>query len=230
MLKGWVRTSLIDYPGQIAAVLFLGGCNLRCPMCHNGELIEAPHQLPDIPLEEVYTYLLQRKGRITGVVVSGGEPCLQPDLPTMLTQLRTMGLKTKLDTNGTRPDMLVNLLDGVLLDAVAMDIKAPPAGYDRLSGTTVDRQTIEQSISLLRASNLWIEFRTTVVPGLLTKADIHTIGEWLSGAPRYVLQQFSPQHCYEEGLRHTAPYPTAVLKEMALDVSPFFDEVLLRGV
>lgn len=230
MIKGWIPASLIDYPGRIAAVLFLGGCNLRCPMCHNAALIDHPQEIDDIPVGNILAHLAARKGRVTGAVVSGGEPCLQPDLPGLLGQLRAAGVSLKLDTNGTRPGMLKSLLDAGLLDAVAMDIKAPPAKYAELSGTAVNLSEIEESIRLLRAWGGWVELRTTVVPGVLGVDEIKVIGAWLSGLPRYVLQQFSPQHCYAEDYRRKIPLPSSVLRQMAAAAAPYFSEVHLRGV
>lgn len=215
-LKGWVRTSLIDYPGHIACVLFSGGCNLRCPPCHNADLVLRPGELPSLPEEEVFSFLSRRAGRIDGVVLTGGEPTLQPDLLPFLRRLRALPLEIKLDTNGFRPDVLNDALEAGLVDYVAMDIKAPPEKYGLLAGRPgLDLAPLHASIALLRRSNLPHEFRTTVVPGLLTEEDIAAIARWIEGATRYVLQQFRPIGTLDPALSEATPYPAQRLREMA---------------
>ena len=136
-IKGWARTSLIDFPGHIATVLFTAGCNFRCPMCHNAELVLRPGALPSLRLDELWAFLAKRAGKITGVVVTGGEPTLQPDLPELLERVRDLGYVVKLDSNGYRPDALADLLDADLVDFVAMDVKAPPEKYELLAGVPI---------------------------------------------------------------------------------------------
>ena len=231
MIKGWVRTTLLDYPGQIASSVFLGGCCFRCPMCHNADLVLRPHSLPDIPIETVLEYLGQRKGKITGLVVSGGEPCLSPCLPDFLRQVRTLGIRIKLDTCGYMPDILSELLGENLVDMVAMDIKAPPAKYACLAGLAqVDLDRINTSIALIRNSGLSCEFRTTVVSDWITPDDIAAIADWLAGVECYVLQQFRAQDCLDPGLNQKSPYPVSVLLEMQKIASQKIERVELRGV
>ncbi|HEC35543.1 MAG TPA: anaerobic ribonucleoside-triphosphate reductase activating protein, partial [Anaerolineae bacterium] len=167
-LKGWARTSLIDFQDHIATVLFTGGCNFRCPICHNCDLVLRPGELPDLSEAEVWAFLARRRGLVDGVVITGGEPTLQPDLIPFLRRLREQGLDIKLDTNGYRPDVLERLLSAGLVDYVAMDVKAPPEKYPLLAGRAdVDVALVQRSIGLLRDSGVLYEFRTTVVPGLL---------------------------------------------------------------
>ena len=231
MIKGWVRTTLIDYPGEIASIVFLGGCNMRCPMCHNAELVQTPGAFTDILESEVLAFLKKRRGILTGVVVSGGEPCLSKGLIPFLREIRALNLKIKLDTNGYLPEKLENLLLEGLVDFVAMDIKAPPEKYGQLSGVKdIDLGRINASIRLIRQSGLPYEFRTTVVPNWLTKVDIVSIADWLQGAQRYVLQQFRPQGCLSEDLNEVSPYPVQVLQEMQAVASEQIAEVLLRGI
>ncbi|MCD4752148.1 MAG: anaerobic ribonucleoside-triphosphate reductase activating protein [Anaerolineaceae bacterium] len=230
MIKGWVHTTLIEYPGEIASIVFLGGCNMRCPMCHNGDLVLSPASFPDIPEDTVLEFLEKRTGKITGIVISGGEPCLSSGLIPFLHRLKSLNIKVKLDSNGYRPDILEIIFGQNLIDFFAMDVKAPPEKYALLSGISpLDITRIETSIQLIRESGLPYEFRTTVVPGLISVEDIHAIGQWLDGTERYVLQQFRPQNCLDPQLNLLSPYPTKVLEEMKAVAANYFGEVLLRG-
>ncbi len=229
-LRGWVRTSLIDYPGRIATVLFTGGCNLRCPPCHNADLVLRPGERPAVSEEEVLAFLTRRAGRIDGVVLTGGEPALQPDLLPFLRRLRPLGLALKLDTNGFSPAVLAAALEEGLLDYVAMDIKAPREKYPLLAGRPdLDLSPLEQSIALLRAAAVACEFRTTVVPGLLDEDDIAAIARWLAPAPLYVLQQFRPLNTLDPALRRSAPYPPTRLRAMACACRQWVAQVEVRG-
>lgn len=231
MIRGWVRTTLIDYPGQIASAVFFGGCPFRCPMCHNPDLVLRPNSLPQIPPEAVLDYLVQRKGKITGLVVSGGEPCLTPQLPHFLRQVQDLGVQIKLDTCGYFPEVLARLLEEKLVNMVAMDIKAPPAKYAQLTGIKqVELDRIQASINLIRNSGVQYEFRTTVVSDWITAEDIDTIATWLEGAQVYVLQQFRPQNCLDSALNQKSPYPCAVLQAMRDIAAEKISEVLLRGI
>ena len=237
-LKGWVRTSLIDFPDRIATVLFTGGCNFRCPMCHNADLVLHPEDSPDLSQEEVWDFLSRRAGLVDGVVITGGEPTLQIDLAPFLRRVRALDLDIKLDTNGYRPDVLAALLSEGLLDYVALDVKAPPEKYALLVGwadgstgltKVLDLTRVERSIELLRSSDLSYEFRTTVVPGLLVEEDIEKIARWIAGAERYVLQQFRPSHTLDPALEQVSPYPMERLQEMAGRVDRWVAQVAVRG-
>ncbi|MEA3339006.1 MAG: anaerobic ribonucleoside-triphosphate reductase activating protein [Chloroflexota bacterium] len=229
-IKGWIKTSLIDYPEHIATVLFTGGCDFRCPMCHNADLVLRPGELPTLPLEEVWEFLSRRAGLVDGVVITGGEPTLQPDLPSFLRQARALELDIKLDTNGHNPDILESLLDEELVDYVAMDVKAPPAKYPRLAGRPdLDLQRVERSVALLRGSGVPCEFRTTIVPGLLTEEDVEEIARWIAGAERYVLQQFRPLGALDPSLEKATPYPVERLQAMAERAGRWVNQVTVRG-
>ncbi|MBN2554737.1 MAG: anaerobic ribonucleoside-triphosphate reductase activating protein [Anaerolineales bacterium] len=231
MIRGWVRTSLIDYPEHVASVVFTGGCSFRCPMCHNAGLVLNPESLAKVDEEEVFAFLDRRAGLVDGFVVSGGEPTLQAGLPSLLRRVRERSLAIKLDTNGYHPECLQRLLEEGLLDYVAMDIKAPPDGYARLAGLKqLDMTRIAASIDLLRTSDVSFELRTTVVPQWLQEDDILAIGRWLDGAPHYVLQQFRPQGTMDSQLQALEPYPAEEIHAMAASVRTHFDRVDVRGV
>ncbi len=230
MFKGWVRTSLIDYPDHIATVLFTGGCNFRCPFCHNTSLVLAPNSLPDINLDTLWDFLARRWGLINGVVITGGEPTLQPDLIPTLRQIRSYGLPIKLDTNGYHPDMLTALLEYDLIDYVAMDIKAPLEKYALLTGLPqIDPARIESSIALIQKSKVAYEFRTTVVPGILDREDIAAIARWIEGADLYSLQQFRPQNTLVQDLQKAAPYSNEVISSLAQAASFWVKKVIVRN-
>lgn len=231
MIKGWVHTTLLDYPGQIASAVFVGGCCFRCPMCHNADLVLHPHTLPDIPINAILDYLERRQGKITGLVVSGGEPCLWSELPEFLRQVHEMGLRIKLDTCGYLPNMVSALLRENLIDSIAMDIKAPPAKYSQLAGlASVDLDRIYDSVAIIRNSDLPYEFRTTVVNDWITREDIAEISDWLAGVQRYTLQQFRTQNCLDPTLNQRSPYPVQVLLEMQTIASQKIEHVFLRGI
>ncbi len=229
-VKGWVRTSLIEYPDHIASVLFVGGCNFRCPPCHNADLVQRPAEMPDLDVEEVWAFLARRVGLVDGVVVTGGEPTLRGDLIPFLRRARARGLDVKLDTNGYRPDVLAALLDEGLVDYVAMDVKAPPEKYALLAGRAdLDVTRLERSVGLLRNSGIRHEFRTTVVPGLLDEADVEGIAAWIAGAERYVLQQFRPLRTLDPGLKAATPHPVERLRAMAERASRWVRQTVVRG-
>jgi pyruvate formate lyase activating enzyme len=248
-LKGWVRTSLIDFPDHIATVLFTGGCNFRCPMCHNADLVLRPGEMPDLPLEEIWAFLARRVGLVNGVVVTGGEPTLQPNLQSFLRQVRERGVDVKLDTNGYRPDVLEALLGEGLVDYVALDVKAPPEKYPLLIGwvgassdeawavnaagaqvpATLDMARLERSMDLLRESGISYEFRTTVVPRLLDEEDVAAIARWVAGAEVYVLQQFRPSGTLDPALEAVPPYPVDRLQAMAERARRWVPQVVIRG-
>lgn len=190
-IGGLIKFTLIDFPGRPAAVVFTQGCNFRCRYCHNPELVY-PHMFAEpVAKEEIYSFLKRRQGTLEGVVVSGGEPTLHEDLPAFMADLKAMGYATKLDTNGTRPDMLRQLLDAKLLDYIAMDIKAPLEKYSLITGVDFNPEILRQSMDLIRQSGLEYEFRTTYDKEVLTDADISTITQRLNGK-NYRVQECLP--------------------------------------
>ena len=229
-VKGWVKSSLLDYPGKIAASLFCGGCNFRCPHCHNADLVLHPDHQPDLPPDQIWDLLSRRHGLLDGVAISGGEPTLQPDLLAFARRVREMGFLVKLDTNGYRPDVLEAILDAGLVDYVAMDIKAPMTKYAMATGVAIDVGRIERSMALLGRGLVAYEFRTTVVPGLLAEEDIIEIARLVSGVPRFCLQQFVPHNTLDPQLTKQVPYLPERVRAMADLVAPWVGEVRLRGV
>ncbi|MGV1100645.1 anaerobic ribonucleoside-triphosphate reductase activating protein [Thiovibrio sp. JS02] len=195
-IKGFLETSFIDWPGKLCAILFVGGCNFRCPFCHNHPLVLAPEGLESIPFTTVLQRLAPRRKWLDGICVSGGEPTLSPGLPQLIAHLKAEGWAIKLDTNGSRPAVLEALLADGLLDMVAMDVKAPlvQEKYDRCAGARVDLGGIRKSIALLRESGVAHEFRMTVAPFLHSEADIHVWSRQVGGEnARLKLQNFNPK-------------------------------------
>lgn len=190
-IGGMQKLTLLDYPGKVACTVFLSGCNLRCPYCHNPGLV-LPDQInaPGIPESEVFAFLEQRKGKLDGICITGGEPTLQPELPGFLEKLRELGYAIKLDTNGTYPGMLKGLLHDGILDYVAMDIKNSPQRYAETCGGADVLSRVRESVDLLLDSSIEYEFRTTVCKPLHTEKEMEEIGHWLGGAKRYFLQPF----------------------------------------
>jgi len=201
-IGGFQPLTLSDYPGRVAAIVFTQGCNFRCPFCHNGSLL--PLDVPaDAMLEEatVLETLKSRRTFLDGVVISGGEPTIQPDLVAFIDSIKQLGLLVKLDTNGTHPDVVRDLLAGRLLDYVAMDIKAPPVKYAQLTGVDTPIERIEETVRLLIAGDTPCEFRTTFVPGLLTTEDLETIRASLPDETTYTVQPFVPGNALDASLR-----------------------------
>ncbi|MCR5279689.1 MAG: anaerobic ribonucleoside-triphosphate reductase activating protein [Lachnospiraceae bacterium] len=227
-IHGFNKTTLLDYPGLVAATVFTGGCNFRCPFCQNSDLVLDPMSQPLIPEEDVLSHLAKRKGITAGVCITGGEPTLQPDLRDFIIKLRALGLKVKLDTNGYRPEILGSLLDEGLLDYVAMDIKSSPEGYDKVAGVPIDMERIKESVHLLINGNIPYEFRTTVVRELHGEAEMKGIADLIDGAERYYLQG------YEDSDRVMCRGYSAYSKdELEIFLKIFFEKVKhveIRGV
>ena len=191
-IGGYHPCSFCDFPGRLAAVVFTQGCNFRCPYCHNGTLLSPTGEL--IAEEEILRRLALRRNQIDAVVVSGGEPTLQSDLPQFLQMVRQIGLSTKLDTNGSNPAALAKLIDSGLLDYIAMDIKAPWNLYGQLAGGTVDLSQIAESIRLIASSGIAHEFRTVAVGALLNTDDMALVRAQIPGGSTYRVLPFRPEH------------------------------------
>jgi pyruvate formate lyase activating enzyme len=227
IFRGWQKTSLIEYPGKISTVLFVGGCNFRCPFCYNSELVLSPGKLPAIDEEEVFCMLSKRKGLYQAFMVTGGEPTMDASLPEFFKRVKNEGLACGLETNGTNPEMLKSLLKEKLLDFMAMDIKAPlmQKKYAAATGTS-DRKLFEnvlKSVDIIKKSGIDYEFRTTVVPSLHTREDIMEMARQLKGARKYVLQQFMPQKDLIDKKRAGVDsYPDSVLRELCEEIKSNF--------
>lgn len=190
-IHGLQKMTLLDFPGKVACTVFLGGCDFRCPYCHNFELVDG--SAPAIMEEgELFAFLEKRRGLLDGVAITGGEPTLRSDLPELMRAIRDMGYAVKLDTNGGHPDRLAAILGAGLADYVSMDIKNSPEKYARTVGLdAIDLAPIRESARLLMAGEADYEFRTTVVDELHDAADFEAIGQWIAGAKRYFLQAFT---------------------------------------
>lgn len=190
-IGGLQKLTLLDYPGRLACTVFLSGCNLRCPFCHNAGLV-MPEQIgtPAMSWEEFLAFLRKRSGRLSGVCVTGGEPTLRPDLPGLLRAVKDLGYDVKLDTNGSNPLMLRSVLEAGLVDYVAMDIKNSPGRYVRTCGGVDILAKAKESVSILMGGPVEYEFRTTAVKPFHTPEAMEDIGRWLAGAKTYYIQQF----------------------------------------
>ncbi|MBQ9860255.1 MAG: anaerobic ribonucleoside-triphosphate reductase activating protein [Clostridia bacterium] len=225
-VQGYQKLTLLDFPGRTACTVFTGGCNLRCPFCHNGGLVRTPLAEPN-RTAEVLTFLSRRVGILDGVCVTGGEPLLQPDLLDFLKQIKDMGYAVKLDTNGSLPDRLAAALQSGLIDYVAMDVKSSPAGYPLATGSDADPSVYDRSIRLLRQSGIPHEFRTTAVGGIHTPADFAAIGEWLRGTERYFIQRFVDSGNLL-GAGYT-PFSDEEMAELLNQVKPYIPHAEIRG-
>jgi len=237
MIKGFIGTSLIDFPGNIASVVFFGGCNYRCPFCQNSWLVaeEKVNSLPTLNPDDIMRMITVRAKMIDGVVFSGGEPTLYPSvLISLLSELKrnnaTKQLKIKLDTNGSHPVILKELFNKGLLDYVAIDLKTSPSRYDTVTKIPNSFEAVKESVQLLSESDIASELRTTFVPGLVDKAEITEMLPYIRASKRYVLQGFRPQDTLEESYRSVIPYPPEYMTELTTLIrSQVSVEVLQRG-
>ena len=219
-VAGMVPVSLVDYPGHVATTLFLAGCNLRCPYCHNPGLVVGPPAGPPLAEDRVLEFLRARRGQLGHVCVTGGEPTQHPGLARLLAACKELGYRVKLDTNGSHPERLGVLLRKGLVDYVAMDVKTSWSRYGELGGDPVPADVLRASVALIQADAPDHEFRTTVVPGLVDHADILAIATGLRGARRYALQQFVVQGpLLDPGWATVVPYPAATLRGWAAEAA-----------
>ena len=227
-LQGLAKLTLLDFPGRVACTVFFGGCNLRCPFCHNAGLVLDPAQYEQIDEEELYRFLEKRRGILDGVAITGGEPLLQPELARLMREIRARGYAVKLDTNGTLPDRLEALLDEGLVDYAAMDIKNDAAHYDETAGTSVDLAAVKRSIRLIMEKAPDYEFRTTVVSEYHSPDSIRGAAELIRGAKRYFLQNFIDSGALiRPGLTACS---RETLEEMARRARDIVPDTQLRGI
>lgn len=227
-IQGIQKLTLLDYPGKVACTLFTGGCNFRCPFCHNAELVVGT-EAPPLTAEEVLTFLRKRAGLLDGVCISGGEPLLHGELGEFLQTLRQLGYQIKLDTNGSQPQMLKALVAQGLVDYVAMDIKNAPDKYAQTIGLPeYDLRSVEESVEFLLGGAVEYEFRTTVVKELHGAGDFLKIGQWIKGAKRYFLQGFIDSgSLLTEGLHGCT---AAEMQGFQAVLLPLVPQTVLRGV
>jgi pyruvate formate lyase activating enzyme len=213
-IGGLQKVSLIDYPGLICATIFLQGCNFKCSYCHNPELVDTRLFQPCIKENEVLDFLNTRKGKLDAVTITGGEPTIQDDLAPLIKQIKKMKFAVKLDTNGSQPQIIKNLLAEKLLDFIAMDIKAPLEKYKSVVKVPVNSDSIKKSIRLILKSNIPYEFRTTIVESQLGENDILQIGKLISGAKSYALQKFVPAKTLDKKFLKEKTYPDEKLQKI----------------
>ncbi len=225
---GLQKTTLLDFPGHVAATIFTGGCNFRCPFCHNSDLLEHDIEAAFTD-EEVLRFLAKRRGILEGIAITGGEPTLQPDLEDFILRVRELGYKIKLDTNGSRPDVLRTLCEKGLIDYVAMDIKTCKERYPDVAGIpSLKLDAIQESVEFLKQGTIPYEFRTTVVKELHSAEDFSRIGEWISGASNYFLQNYvDSDQVLVDGFSSCSK--DELLSFMSI-VKPHIQHVELRGV
>lgn len=226
---GFQKTSLIDFPDEISSIIWTIGCNFKCPFCYNKNLVEG--KLKEISEDEIFLYLKKRQGLVDGVAITGGEPLIQKDIIDFIKKIKSLNYLVKLDTNGTNPEKLKELIDKKLIDYVSMDIKAPKEKYKKLAGTDVDIKKIEKSINFLKNSKIEYEFRTTFVPDLLKKEDVLEIAKWLKGSKKFYLQQFKINPpLLSSKIEKLKPYQKEYLFETIEEIKPYFDFCNVRGI
>ena len=230
-IGGLQKLTLVDYPGKVAATVFLIGCNFKCPFCQNPELVD-PEKIkkqPKISEKEFFAFLDSKKGLIEGICITGGEPTIHADLIDFIKKIKNKGFLIKLDTNGSSPEMLEKLIRAKLLDFIALDIKSSENNYSKASGVKVDLEKINKSIDLIKTSGLDCEFRTTAVPGLVEKEDIEQMGEWLKGAKKFALQQFQNKKVLDKKFTKIEPYSEEIFKEFQKSLEKYIEKVELRS-
>ena len=239
---GLTKTTLLDYPGHVASTVFLGGCNFRCPFCHNGQLVLSPQSCPAFTNEDILMHLKKRRPILSGVCISGGEPTLYPALTEFLRQIKELEYPVKLDTNGSNPAFLSELIKAGLIDYIAMDIKSDPDSYPAACGLTGKAETtspdtlpaagllgqISRSICLIRKCGIPYEVRTTVVKGLHTKETFERIGEWLHGSGSYYLQGYIASDNVLSPI--FSSFSLEEMEHFADICRPHFESVTIRGV
>lgn len=227
-IKGLQKTTLLDYPGKVACTLFTGGCNFRCPFCHNASLVLSPNDVTDISEEEFFKFLKKRVGVLDGVCITGGEPLLQHDIIPFMEKIHALGFAIKLDTNGSRPKLLREIVELGLVDHIAMDIKNSLPKYSLTSGTNIKIDDIKESIDFIMSCGVSYEFRTTIVKELHTIDDMMAIGKLISGAENYYLQSFKDSGdliCPEY-----SAHSEETMHDMLSAVKPYVKNAELRGI
>ena len=229
LILGLQKTTLLDYPGKVASTIFTGGCNFRCPFCHNKDLVLTPADALAYSEEEIFEHLMAKKKILDGVCITGGEPTLHKDLPDFIKKIKDLGLLVKLDSNGTNPNMLARLIDNGLVDYVAMDIKQCKEKYNDIACmNNFDIGKIEESVSILKDNRVGYEFRTTVMKEVHSLSDMKAIGKWLQGDSSYFIQS------YKESEQVINPIFSAhdltTLEAFVDIVKPFVPNTSLRGI
>lgn len=231
MIKGLQKTTLVDYPGKVAATIFTAGCNMRCGFCHNRDLVLNPNTIETLSEDEVLSFLESRKGKLDGVCITGGEPTLWPQLPALCKRIKELGFAVKLDTNGTNPDMVRKMIEDGLLDYIAMDIKAGEEHYGQASGAKVSLKKIKESIELLKQSGVEYEFRTTVIPDIHDEAEMVGIRELIGDAKRFAVQQYrGAPTTIDPRYNDMEPLPVETLERFKALMDETIPEVEIRNL
>ena len=225
-IGGLQQCSLIDYPEKLCAIVFTIGCNFRCPYCHNPELVD--ETADEIKTEEIFRFLKSREGKLDAVTITGGEPTMHDDLVSFIQRIKKLGFLVKLDTNGTRPDMIEALQKNKLVDYFAMDIKAPLNRYCEIVAHPVNVDNVSKSIALLINGNIPYEFRTTTLKALLTTQDFHEIGKSIAGANRYYLQRFVPSKLLNPAFLNMETYTETEFQEIREIMNMYVHECSVR--
>ena len=229
ILGGYQKLTLIDYPGKLAATAFTVGCNFRCPFCHNPELVDLKLVHEEKSEQEFFKFLKKRKGKLEGVCITGGEPTIQPDIIEFIRKIKRSGFAVKLDTNGTRPDVLKKILDAKIIDYAAMDIKHSQEKYPEAAGGTVDIERVKLSVNLLMKSGIDYEFRTTVVPGIHAESDFEDIVKWIRGAKKYYLQKYREIKILDQHLSKKTKGKSLNLEKIKEKYEKNFGKMEIRG-
>jgi pyruvate formate lyase activating enzyme len=222
------KTSLIEYPGKISAVIFTQGCNLRCPYCHNPELVKLELFTAPVPEDEVLTFLKKRKGKLDGVVITGGEPAIQKGLLDFMQQVKDMGFFIKFDTNGTLPDVLQNIIEQKLADYIAMDIKGPAGKYSQIASLPVEMDLIFKSIRLIMDSDIDYEFRTTWSIEQLSEEDLIGCAKMVKNAKKFSIQRFHPSKHLDPAMLNSHPPTDRAIKQAVDAVGKMVRECTIR--
>lgn len=233
IIRGLQKTTLLDYPEHIACTIFFGNCNLRCPFCHNMELVEHPEKYPEFSITQILDFLKERVGKLNGVAITGGEPLLNRDIGDLLKPIKELGYPIKLDTNGFFPDMIEKLIDDKLVDMFAMDIKSGWTNYMKVAGLknenlSVIKSKVEKSIALLMERAGDYEFRTTCVKGLHNENDFYEIKDMIKGAKKYFLQDYKAGPDMED--LPFKPFLRDELEKFANIVKDSVELVEIRGI
>ena len=221
LIGGLQKFTLIDYPDKTACIVFLSGCNFRCPWCYSPELVlpEKIEKHPKIKEEEIFSFLSERKDKLDGVVLCGGEPTIHREIIDFSRKIKEMGFLLKLDTNGSNPEMIKRLMEKELIDYIAMDVKLPFSRYQEIS--SIDFEKIKESIRIIKESSVDYEFRTTVVPGIHTENDIAEIARSIEGAKKYFLQNFFPDKTLDSSFLRKKPFSKEELDKLKEKAAPF---------
>lgn len=230
-IRGLYKTSLIDYPGKISAVIFTGGCNLRCGFCHNPDLVLNEKTLHEYTRDDITSFLKKRFPVIDALVITGGEPTLSPHIEEFCSDIKALGFSVKLDTNGFRPEKIERLIKKKLVDYAALDIKTSPEKYESATGVKSEFRKVLETLDILKNSGIDYEARTTCIPGIVTEDDIEKIGASVVHLKKYYLQQFLPDKpLVDENFKHKTPYTPEVLHKLKEKASLFSDYTALRGI